>query len=325
MNNNTQFNHDYNANLWDDRPYRPTSVTISIDEWDRMNKELEELRAKSESYDLYLESKGKVWFSKRDKDALLEEMQQEYVKNWSDLKTAGEMGITPPFKPESFDGNKVDTAGMDEGPYQWTSGTQDPDTSKEYGWHPKKDENYFAWDTNFGVQSFVNLNPEMGRIDMVRFGRLFPTKALAEAYGHTTTTNALLPLMELKMAVDRGGVIVDDGGNEIGKNEGQYYFRRSDLKLAHAVKSNEWSGVWCLGFVTTGWRIKPTEPDNYPLLMAYLGMGKELKAEDGTILKCDFDKEKGAFVGTDTVIHGLVPWSNVVEQILKRHKGWRCV
>jgi len=410
---------NYNANLWDDRPYRPTSVTISIDEWDRMNEELQALRqwkeaaikssswnvrtkpsivdlqaiehnlktfchtnkidwdgirvypnpkppyfaisididkvnesgieaiqrhmdtlqnigrigmtikpTTPESYENDLEIIGKVRFGKSEKDALLEEMQQEYVKNWSDLKTAGEMGIAPPFKPES---------------YQWTSGkhdrthpdevakdmylkgeispselfkvcgsltpekdlaeilegkhdrTLDPDTSKEYGWQPKKDENYFAWDTDFGVQSFVNLSPEMGRIDMERFGRLFPTKEAAEDYGRTTTTNALLPLMELKMAVDRGETIVDNYGDEIGKNEGQYYFRRSDLKLAHAVKSNEWNSVWCLGIVTKGWRIKPTTPstdeptDDYlsPERALYqIGLGKTVKSDDGTIAFC---------------------------------------
>jgi len=379
---------DYNANLWDDRPYRPTSVTISIEEWDKMNKELDELRQwkeaaiKSSSWNVKHEGKPYTWNSgKHDRYT---DLISELMANQTGVSDPIQILTKHPIKdvqigPYNFQSisdpiqkaiellpafieiqgvqfefslflNGPDMrlvysiSSVEEGSSHFemwsqygcwenlffdgtTQGflwlregigsvrdlleavkdcekflvenklnpTHDPDTSKEYGWQPKKDENYFAWDTDFGVQSFVNLNPEMGRIDMVRFGRLFPTKALAEAYGHTTTTNALLPLMELKMAVDRGGVIVDDGGNEIGKNEGQYYFRRSDLKLAHAVKSNEWNSVWCLGIVTKGWRIKPTTPstdeptDDYlsPERALYqIGLGKTVKSDDGTIAFC---------------------------------------
>ena len=259
-------------NLWDDRPYRPTSVTISIDEWDRMNEELQALRQ---------------W-----KEAAIKS------SSWN-VKHEGK-------------------------PYTWTSGkhdrTLDPDTSKEYGWQPKEDENYFAWDTDFGVQSFVNLNPEMGRIDMERFGRLFPTKEAAEAYGRTTTTNALLPLMELKMAVDRGETIVDEVGNTIVKHPNGYDYN-SLLWLDGFTKSWE-AMVSNYMSKSKGWRIERTEPDNYSEILAELHLGKTFQAEDGTEI---WKRRNEGVAGVGMGIALIAPWSDVVEQILKRHKGWRKV
>jgi len=387
-------------NLWDDRPYRPTSVTISIDEWDRMNKELEELRQwkeaaiKSSSWNVKHEGNPYTWTSgKHDQtpttkppfglmplkfheesrykdvsEAIVryrranKEVPKEWINEWeylnSKLCERDEEGM-----PTGWPSGPEDVVGA-------INRTQDPETSREYNrphpdikygqpqttgagvlayfgkfgelpidtatagqtlgmdgnWHPKKDENYFAWDTNFGAQSFVNLNPEMGRIDMEKYGRLFPTKEAAEDYGRTTTTNALLPLMELKMAVDRGETIVDDMGNTIVKHPNGYDYN-SKLWLDGFTKSWE-AMVDNYMSKSKGWRIERTtepEPDNYSEILAELHLGKTFQAEDGTILKCDFDKEKGAFVGTDTVIHGLVPWSDVVEKVLKRHKGWKKV
>jgi len=412
---------DYNANLWDDRPYRPTSVTISIDEWDRMNKELEELRQwkeaaiKSSSWNVKHEGNPYQWnFGKHDRYT---DLISELMANQTGVSDPIQILTKHPIKdvqigPYNFQSisdpiqkaiellpafieiqgvqfefslflNGPDMrlvysiSSVEEGSSHFemwsqygcwenlffdgtTQGflwlregigsvrdlleavkdcekflvenklnpTHDPDTSKEYGWQPKKDENYFAWDTDFGVQSFVNLNPEMGRIDMEKYGRLFPTKEAAEDYGRTTTTNALLPLMELKIAVDRGEVIVSDLGSMIQKthkNTGidsgmNYSIVFSDGRIVGPVY---WGAVEPVIRDATGWRIKPTtEPDNYSEILAELHLGKTFQAEDGTEI---WKRRNDGAAGVGMGIALIAPWSDVVEQILKRHKGWRKV
>jgi len=58
------------------KQYHPTLICVPATEWEQMNEEIKELRIKSESYDTYLESHGKVWFGKKDKDALLEGLEE---------------------------------------------------------------------------------------------------------------------------------------------------------------------------------------------------------------------------------------------------------
>mgnify|MGYP003557847095 CR=1 FL=1 len=421
---------NYNANLWDDRPYRPTSVTISIDEWDRMNEELQALRQwkeaaiKSSSWNVKHEGKPYTWTSgKYDRYT---DLISELMANQTGVSDPIQILTKHPIKdvqigPYNFQSisdpiqkaiellpafieiqgvqfefslflNGPDMrlvysiSSVEEGSSHFemwsqhgcwenlffdgtTQGflwlregigsvldlleavkdcekflvenklnpTHYPETSKEYNqptntatvgqtlgmdgnWQPKKDEDYFAWDTDFGVQSFVNLNPEMGRIDMEKYGRLFPTKEATEAYGRTTTTNALLPLMELKMAVDRGETIVDEVGNTIVKHPNGYDYN-SLLWLDGFTKSWE-AMVSNYMSKSKGWRIERTEPDNYSEILAELHLGKTFQAEDGTEI---WKRRNDGVAGVGMGIALIAPWSDVVEQILKRHKGWRKV
>jgi len=69
--------------------------------------------------------------------------------------------------------------------------------------------------------------------------------------------------------------------------------------------------------------IKPEAP-NYPLLLAELGTGKMLRSEDG------YDLSWSRYTDRLTLYKGGIPtgvytWSDVVEQVLEKHKGWRVV
>jgi len=127
---------------------------------------------------------------------------------------------------------------------------------------------------------------------------------------------------DLKAAVDAGKTIVDGEGNEVFKSNGAYTFQEPN------PIGSKWGPWWVISekvYGRAGWRIKPEpEAPNYPLLLAELGMGKMLRSEDG------YDLSWSRYTDCLTLYKGGIPtgvytWSDVVEQVLEKHKGWRVV
>ena len=123
---------------------KPRYVAIDADELREMEKELKELREKSISYDAYLEKHGEVWLGPFSAIEALTPEQKEWLERHARERATTNPSIAllkstamqhpeaihiKPSTPDSFDGSKVDMAGMDEGTYQWSFGKHDRTTT----------------------------------------------------------------------------------------------------------------------------------------------------------------------------------------------------
>jgi len=277
----------------DMKQYYPTLICVPATEWEQMNEEIKELREQKQAT------------IKFDAQKCLKEMIAHWNRREAEMRGPMDKPYTFQMQNKHEPMPEVDEKGQMEKPPTYQ---QLIDALNE-GKRIEADGGVWADCDDKGVSRFFDGKRQTGSW-LIPFAK------------HTNWRIAGYSTAALKAAVDAGKTIVDDEGNEVFKSNGAYTFQEPN------PIGSKWGPWWVISekvYGRAGWRIKPEpEAPNYPLLLAELGMGKMLRSEDG------YDLSWSRYTDRLTLYKGGMPtgiytWNDVVEQVLEKHKNWKCV
>ena len=180
-------------------------------------------------------------------------------------------------------------------------------------WTPEPSTPFFVWNKNTGTPDYQNTFGGQIQRNKQKGVRMFPTKDSCWMYGMSLEAKGSPAgwnnyMIEPKDATEYNAPICLTKDNPT-------YTPKNEIESA------------ILNHMAKRWETKPT--DDYNTLMAYLGMGKTLKADDGAMVeRATFRSVGVAYWPTGNGFSaspssGYIEWPEVVEKVLKRHKNWK--